>query len=328
MMARIRHVRAALRTFAVWQGGGMSEPAAVRPPVVVVTGANGFVGSRICSVLVDRGASVRAVVRRPGAAPALAGVEERVGDFQDPDFAATVVQGAGAVVTTVHPMGADRDTQHRVGVEGTSVLARAARDAGVRRLVHISTAAVYDRSPGVGDVDEASPLVADDAGAYAVTKRDTDAALDEIDGLTRVILRPPAILGAGESSIWNTLRPAEIRDDEGARRTVPEKSFAWVHVDDLAALAADVAAGRVAEASDAEEGPVEGACTVVNVAAGPATARDYYETVTGVLDVKPVWDDAPAWTGRILAERAHRWGWVPAVALAQALAEIREGLRT
>ena len=306
----------------------MSESGADQPPVVVVTGANGFVGSRICAALVDRGATVRAVVRRPGTAPALAGVEEWVGDFHDPDLAAAVVQDATAVVTTVHPMGTDHETQHRIAVEGTPILARAARDAGVLRLVHISTAAVYDRSPGVGDVDETSPLVSDDANAYAVTKRDTDAALGEVDGLTRVLLRPPAILGAGESSIWNSLRPAEIRDDEKARHAVPGQSFAWVHVDDLAALAAEVAAGRVAGSKDPMRGPVEGACTVVNVAAGPATVRDYYETVTGALGVEPVWDEAPAWTGRILAERAHGWGWAPTVDLSQALAEIREGLRT
>ena len=306
----------------------MSESGADQPPVVVVTGANGFVGSRVCAALVDGGATVRAVVRRPGTAPALAGVEERVGDFHDPDVAAAVVQGASAVVTTVHPMGTDRETQHLISVEGTPVLARAARDAGVPRLVHISTAAVYDRSPGVGDVDEASPLVADDANAYAVTKRDTDAALGEVDGFTRVILRPPAILGAGERSIWNSLRPAEIRDDEKARHAVPGQSFAWVHVDDLAALAAEVASGRVAGSTYPGKGPVEGACTVVNVAAGPATARDYYETVTRALGVEPVWDDAPAWTGRILAERAQGWGWAPRVDLTRALAEIDEGLRT
>ncbi len=306
----------------------MSQPSAAQPTVVVVTGANGFVGSRICSALVDRGATVRAVVRRPGTAAALTGVEEWVGDFYDPDFAAVVVQGASAVVTTVHPMGSDRETQHRIAVEGTPVLARAARDAGVARLVHISTAAVYDRSPGVGDVDEASPLVGDDANDYAATKRDTDAALGEVDGLTRVILRPPAILGSGESSIWNTLRPAEMREDKEARHAVPGQSFAWVHVDDLAALAADVASGRVATSTDPATGPVEQACTVVNVAAGPATARNYYETVTGALGVEPIWDDAPAWTGRILARRAHGWGWTPTVDLTRALAEIDEGLST
>ena len=306
----------------------MSESGADQPPVVVVTGASGFVGSRVCAALVEGGASVRAVVRRPGSAPAVAGVEERVGAFHDPAFAAAVVQGASGVITTVHPMGADRETQHRIGVEGTPVLARAARDAGVSRLVHISTAAVYDRSPGVGDVDEASPLVADDANDYAVTKRDTDAALGEVDGFTRVILRPPAILGVGDSSVWNSLRPAEIRDDEKARHAVPGQSFPWVHVDDLVGLVAGVASGRVAASTDPRRGPVEGACTVVNVAAGAATLRDYYDAVTAAVGVKPVWDDAPAWTGRILAERAQGWGWAPSVDLARALAEIDAGLRT
>ena len=306
----------------------MSEPPTAQRPVVVVTGANGFVGSRTCTTLADRGATVRAVVRRAGTAPALEGVEERVGEFFDPAFAAEVVQGATAVVTTVHPMGTDRENQHRVAVEGTPVLARAARDAGVPLLVHISTAAVYDRSPGVGDVDEESALVGDDAGDYAVTKRDTDAALAEVDGITRVVLRPPAILGAGESSIWNTLRPADLGENEAARHANPQQSFGWIHVDDLAALAADVATGRIATSTgDASQGPVEGGCTVVNVAAGPATHRDYYGTVTRALGVEPVWEDGPAWTGRILARRAEAWGWAPAVDLDTALAEIDQGLR-
>ena len=306
----------------------MQEPMMSPQPVVVVTGANGLVGSRACEALVRRGVQVRAVVRRSGTAPAVAGVKEWVGDFFDPDLAAAVVESTSAVVTTVHPMGTDRETQHRVAVEGTPVLARAARDAGVERLVHISTAAVYDRSPGAGDVDEASPLVSDSADAYAVTKRDTDAALAGVDGPTRVLLRPPAILGPGNSSIWNTVRPATMRTEEAARHAVPAQSFAWVHVDDLVALVADVAAGRVPTSSDPERGPVAGACTVVNVAAGPARARDYYETVTGALGVEAVWDEGPAWTGKILAGRARGWGWTPTVDLDRALAEIDQGLRS
>lgn len=306
----------------------MSTPRTSRSSIVVVTGANGLVGARVCAALAERGVQVRAVVRRVGSAPALEGVDEHVGDFVDPAHAADVVAGADAVISTVHPMGSDRETQERVAVHGTQVLARAARDAGVARLVHISTAAVYDRSPGTGDVDEHSLLVDDDADDYAVTKRDTDAALADVDGITRVLLRPPAILGGGASSVWNTLRPTAVRDNPKARHAVPEQTFAWVHVSDLAALAADVAAGRVPTATDPEHGPVDGGCTTVNVAAGPATVRDYHATVTAALGVTPVWDDGPVWTGQILAGRARRWGWSPAVHLAQALAEIDEGLRS
>ena len=40
----------------------------------------------------------------------------------------------------------------------------------------------------------------------------TDAALAQVGGLTTVLVRPPAIMGAGDTSVWNTLRPQEIRD--------------------------------------------------------------------------------------------------------------------
>ncbi len=289
--------------------------------IVVVTGANGLVGSRLCTVLVERGATVRAVVRRAGSAPV--GCEEHVGEFTDPEWAATVLAGADAAVTTVHPMASKEQAQRAVGVEGTVAFARAAASTGVDRLVHVSTAAVYDRSPGIGDVDEDSALVGDDAGAYPVTKRDADLALASVDGLTRVLLRPPAILGAGDTSIWNAVRPAMMRDDEAARHAVPDQSFAWVHVDDLVALAADVALTSL----DGRTGPADGACTAVNVVSGSATVRDYYETVTGALGVAPVWDDEPAWTGQILADRARGWGWTPIVTLAEALDEIARGLR-
>lgn len=294
--------------------------------IVAVTGASGLVGSRLCEALVERGASVRAIVRRAGTAPELPGLEEVVGDFADQNVTARAVSGATSVVTTVHPMGSDRATQHRVAVAGTPVVARAAAAAGVERLIHISTAAVYDRSAEVGDVDESSALVPDDANDYSVTKRDTDLALGQVEGITRVLLRPPAILGPGPTSVWNTLRPAAMRSDPQARRAVPDQTFAWVHLEDLVSLAADLATGRVPETSDPAHGPVRGDCTAVNVAAAPATQRDYVEAVAGALGVEPVWEEGPAWTGRLLTERAHGWGWTPRVDLTRALAEIVAGL--
>jgi nucleoside-diphosphate-sugar epimerase len=296
-------------------------------PIVVVTGANGLVGSHVVSALGERGATVRAVVRRVGTAPQHPHVEEHVGDFADPTFAATVVAGADALVTTVHPLGSGRDDQRRVGLDGTMTIAEAAVDAGVPLLVHVSTAGVYDRSPGMGDVDESAALVPDDSSAYGVVKRDVDAALERLAGTTRVLLRPPAILGPGATSIWNTVRPGEIRDDEDERHANPDQTFAWVHVDDLASIAADVATGAIATAGDPDEGPVAGACTPVNVASGPATQRDYLGAVTDALDLEPTWDETPAWTGQIVADRARRWGWTPRVDLPTALEELRAGLR-
>jgi 2-alkyl-3-oxoalkanoate reductase len=298
------------------------------PSTVVVTGANGFVGARVCEALAERGVQVRAIVRRASTAPDLSQVTEIVGDFADPELAASALAGASAAVTTVHPMESDLETQKRVGVDGTVAFARAAAAAGVQRLIHVSTAAVYDRSPGVGDVDESSALVPDDTNDYSLTKRDGDLALAEVAGITRVLLRPPAILGPGPTSTWNTLVPDEMRSDQDSRRANPDRTFAWVHVADLASLATELALGGIADAADAADGPLAGGCVAVNVTASRATQRDYVGAVTAALGLDPVWDDEPGWTGTLLADRARAWGWTPAFELAQALDELAAGLRT
>jgi 2-alkyl-3-oxoalkanoate reductase len=213
-----------------------------------------------------------------------------------------------------------------VGVEGTALFARAARDAGVARLVHVSTAGVYNRSDGVGDVAEDAALLPEGSGDYPDTKNATDAALAQVGGLTTVLVRPPAIMGAGDTSVWNTLRPQEIRD--GERGANPAQTWAWVHVDDLAALIAAAATGAVATADDPERGPVAGGTTPVIVAGEPATWRDYLGTVAEALGVAPEWTDEPVWTGQLLTDRARRWGWAPRVSLAQAMDELRRGLTT
>lgn len=296
-------------------------------PIVVVTGANGLVGSHVVAALSARGATVRAVVRRTGTAPDLAGVEEHVGDFGDPAFAAEVVAGSDALVTTVHPLGGDREEQRRIGLDGTLTIVEAAGDAGVPLVVHISTAGVYERSPETGDVTEDSALVSDDANDYSVIKRDIDAAIERLGGTTRVLVRPPMILGPGESSVWNTVHPASVAEDESRRHAVADSTAAWVHVTDLAAITADLATGAIPVRGDVSAGPVLGRCTPVNVAAGPATMRDYLGAVCDALGVEPAWDDKPAWTGQIRADRAHGWGWSPRVSLDDALAELTSGLR-
>ncbi len=288
--------------------------------MILVTGANGLVGAHLCRELADRSVPVRALVRRPGTAPDLPGVDEVVGNFDDPDQAPAFVADVDAVVTTVAPMGADHQTQHRVTVEGTRTLATAAIDAGVDRLVHVSTTAVYSLPPGRGDVDETAPYVDDDASPYAVTKRDADLALADLAGITRIIARPPAILGPGDTSIWNTVRPARIAQDPSAPQPNPDATFAWVHVTDLARFLADAATNELAP------GPARGEVTAVNVAADDATWGAYLGQVATALGIAPTWSDEPAWRGQVLSGRARSWGWSPHTTFDDAMAELVSGL--
>lgn len=299
--------------------------SAARP--VLVTGANGLVGSYVVAELASRGVPVRALVRRPGTALEATGVQEVVGDFTDAETARAAVEDVAGVLTLAHPMSAEADEQERVAVTGTAGLVEAAVRGGVRRAVHLSTAGVYDRSAGVGDVGEDAALVAEDASAYAVAKLRTDEALSRIADVTGVLVRPPAILGLSDASVWNVRRPEDIRRDDPAARRHPEATFAWVHARDLAVLLADLVLGEIAESDDAEHGPVAGAWTAVNAAAPPARWRDYHGTVGEALDVPITWGGEPGWTGRIRTERAERWGWRPTVSLSDALAELAAGLR-
>jgi hypothetical protein len=235
--------------------------------IVVVTGANGLVGSGYAA-LTERSAGVRAVVRRPGAAPAVPGVAEQVGDFTDTGCAATVLAGADAAVTTVHPMGSDGEVQRRVGVEGTrpspgppprpassasSTSRRPPRTTGqLQSVMSTSSRRWSATTPATIPSPSATPT----------------SPVATVDGRTRVRMRPPAIPRHGRE--LGLERRAAGRDPrrEAARHAVPHQAFEWVHVDPLVALAADVATARVAASTDPASGPVADARTPVNVATG------------------------------------------------------------
>lgn len=301
----------------------MDDMDTARQPIVV-TGANGLVGARVCAVLSGRGVPVRAVVRREGTAPELPGVEETVGEFHDREFATRVASGAAAVVHTVHPMG-DDDLQ-ATAVEWASSLAKAVRDAGVELFVQVSTTSVYKREAGTGDVHESSEIVDDSANLYSVTKRDTERAIAAVDGMTRVMVRPTSIFGPGETSIWNTIRPQAAREEAEARTDDPDRTFGYVHVSDLADLIADIATGAVAPSADPAEGPAPGEVTAVNAVSGTVAYREYLAPVCEALGVEPIWEERPAFRAELLAERARAWGWSPKVGFDEAMEELLDGL--
>ena len=107
---------------------------------VLVTGATGYVGSHLVPALIARGHTVRALVR-DARASLPSGVERAVGDVTD---VAAVTSAMSDVEAVVHLVGIIDEhpgkgvTFERVHVDGTRTVAYAARDAGVRRFVHMS----------------------------------------------------------------------------------------------------------------------------------------------------------------------------------------------
>ncbi len=168
---------------------------------VLLTGGTGIVGNAIATALVGTGRRVRALVRDVARGRRLlpAGCEAVPGDVTDAASVRRAVEGSAVVY---HAAGLpeqwlpDPDRFRRVNVEGTRHVAEAARAAGVRRFVYVSTIDVFAWRPGEPfdeSVIDASPK----ATAYERSKQEADrlvAALVDA-GLPAVFLHPSAVYG-------------------------------------------------------------------------------------------------------------------------------------
>lgn len=200
------------------------------PGLAVVFGGSGFVGRHVVRALAKRGWRVRAAVRRPD----LAGHLQPMGNvgqvmpvqanLRYPDSVAAAVQGADLVVNCVGVLtSTGKQSFANLHVDGARAIAKAAREAGVKRLVHISaigadksSSARYARSKGMGE--------------QAVLEEFADA----------VILRPSIVFGP-EDEFYNRFaalaRVSPLLPSIGGGKT----KFQPVYVGDVAA--AVVAAG-------------------------------------------------------------------------------------
>lgn len=170
--------------------------------VTLVTGANGFVGAEIVRQLRAQGAAVRLAVRTPtGAAD-----EVVVGDIGPETNWSTALAGVDRVIhcaARVHQMddrAADPLAAFRtVNRDGSAALAQQAAEAGVKRLVFLSSIKVNGET-----TKDRGPFTAEDApdpqDPYGVSKSEAEQALHSIaaeTGLEIAIIRPPLVYGPG-----------------------------------------------------------------------------------------------------------------------------------
>jgi nucleoside-diphosphate-sugar epimerase len=175
---------------------------------VLVTGATGFVGRALCLVLARRGKRVIAGLRAPGPQPAGAGQARVLGDLSRQPPLGEALAGVDAVVHLAGRAHVMRDASahpeaafQAVNTLASAHLARAARSAGVRRLVLLSTIKVNGEcTDGRAPFCESDPPAPEDA--YARSKLAAEQAAREIaqapgSALELVILRPPLLHGPG-----------------------------------------------------------------------------------------------------------------------------------
>lgn len=232
-----------------------ARPAPDLPQTVLVTGAGGFLGRALSSRLLDLGVTVRGVDRAGALVPP--GVDLTVGDTRRPEEWATALGGVDAVVHTaalVSNVAPLRDAWD-VNVRGTSNTLHAAREAGVRRFVHLSSIAAYGFD-FPDQVTETYP-VSVNGHSYTDTKVNGEAvvlAAHGEGGIETVVLRPGDVYGP-ESRPWVVL-PLEII--QAGQALLPRGGagvFSPVYIDNMIdgmvlALASPVAAGRTYNITD------------------------------------------------------------------------------
>jgi nucleoside-diphosphate-sugar epimerase len=171
----------------------------------LVTGATGKVGGAVARALLARGDEVRALVRDPERAARLLpdGVELVKGDVTDPAWIEGAVTGCELVFNAMglpEQWSADPDIFDRVNARGTENVIRAARAAGVRRVVHTSTIDVFHAERGAR-FDESRVADYPKGTLYERSKqRAEELALAARGDMELVICNPAGVYGPTPAS--------------------------------------------------------------------------------------------------------------------------------
>ncbi|SEP73911.1 NAD-dependent epimerase/dehydratase family protein [Natrinema salaciae] len=186
-------------------------------PTAAVTGATGFLGSRLCDRLLEEGWTVRGLSRPTSERGDLDDVEWYVGDILDEETLRELVDGADAVfhLAGIGLWSAGPGTVWEVNRDGTEHLLEACRDGDVGRVVFTSTSGT--RRPQ-GDDDFADETdVAEPIGAYQASKAEAEQLVDryaDADG-DAVTVHPTSIFGPGDEAFTAQLLSM------GVERTMP-----------------------------------------------------------------------------------------------------------
>ncbi|HJU48763.1 MAG TPA: NAD-dependent epimerase/dehydratase family protein [Gaiellaceae bacterium] len=175
--------------------------------LVAISGGAGFLGLHLARRLRREGVGVRTLDLAPLDDPALeGGVEELRGDVRSERDVRRLVDGADVLVhaAAALPIRTSRTEIRSVNVEGTAVALAAALEAGVRRVVLVSSTAVYG-VPEKHPIEESDPLVG--VGPYGESKIEAEglAAAFGRRGLETVIVRPKTFLGPERLGVFEIL---------------------------------------------------------------------------------------------------------------------------
>jgi len=202
--------------------------------LALITGGSGYFGSLLLRKLREQGWACR-VFDINDAADRPVDVPFAQGDIRDPAAVRRACDGATVVYHNVAqvPLARDRQLFESVNIGGTQNLLAAARAAGVKKVVHTSSSAVFG-VPRANPVTEESPPTPGESYGQAKYQAELLCRKYTEQGLDVTIIRPRTILGHGRLGIFQILFEW-VR--EGANVPVLGKGdnlYQFVHADDLA----------------------------------------------------------------------------------------------
>ena len=205
-----------------------------------VTGGTGFIGSRVVKRLRDRGDDVVVLARRPEKA---AGLDAEVieGDLGDADAIRRGMEGCEAAfhIAADYRVGmpkSKRESMYDANVRGTERVFNAAADAGVDRVVYVSTVNAFGNTAGqtVDETysrDESAGFVSYyDETKYLAHKLAQERATA---GAPIVIVQPGLVYGPGDHAIVGSLIE-QASTGKMPARAFPDLGYNAVFVDDVA----------------------------------------------------------------------------------------------
>ena len=177
---------------------------------IFVTGASGFVGGAATRHLVASGHDVRAMSRSEKADAAIEALGARAVRCDLESVTAEHIGDGEAVLhcaAFVEQWG-PKDAWQRFNIDGTARTLAAAKQAGAKRFIHISTESVLWRGQHLRNVDETCPLALNSSYPYSSTKAHAEVLVREAASpdFTTIIVRPRFIWGPGDTTLLPAIR--------------------------------------------------------------------------------------------------------------------------
>lgn len=219
---------------------------------ILITGANGFVGARLCRKFLENGFHVIAGVRQTADLSELEGldVEYRYGDVTHPETLPEMVAGVDYVIHNAGVVKAKKaEAFFKVNQQGTTNLFEAivSSNPNLKKAIYISSQAAAGPSLDGKPVTEADPP--HPITTYGQSKlKGEEAALSFVDKINLLSIRPPGIYGPGDKEIFSFFQT--VRNKIKPYIGNINRKLQLVHVDDLCegiyrALIGDTKSGEV-----------------------------------------------------------------------------------